>query len=64
LYVSICPAEKELMCEIEDTDPLGIDGFSASWKSVVGLSFQDNGNVCFLMGPILSLPGIEWDVTP
>ncbi len=66
LYVSVCPTEddKEPCPNKEDPDPLGIDGFSGSWKMLIGGTIEDDGDVCFLIGPMISIPGAEWDITP
>jgi len=67
-YASVCQADvekpKKTCGEDVDTDPFGVDSASASFKALYGVTIKDNGNVCILVGPMLTLPGFEWDLTP
>lgn len=60
IYVQVCP--KPDPCEKGNKADLTPDAASATFKSLMGASINENG-VCFAIGPVLSLPGLEFDTT-
>ena len=61
LYSETCAAPPVDFC-YDDQDPRDFapDAASTTFKNLVGVGINRNG-VCVSVGPVLSIPGIQWD---